>query len=405
MTLFSYQVVNMAGEIEEGECEAFDEGNCIQQLQNDGYIPIRVTSSKSQTFLGLNLNARRNKLSTKNIVLFTAELAMLLESGLPLDRSLVVLMDLASNDEALRKVIERVLEKVKGGVSLADALEQQSGVFSKFYLNMIRAGEAGGNLDQVLNHMAVYLESSQELKETVSTALIYPAILLVMSLASLFIMLTFVVPQFSEMFASAGKALPISTQIVVGLAAWLQSYWWIVIGGVFSIVSYFKIQLGNSETKKIWDGHWLKLPLIGEMILNKEIANITRTLGTLLGNGVSILPAFSIVCETVDNLVVASALHDTQEQLKQGKTLFDALEQKSIFPKMAMQMIKMGEETGHLEAMLLRIATIYDKQLRVSIARMLALLEPTLIITLGIMIAGIIVSILLAILSVNDLAV
>jgi general secretion pathway protein F len=405
MTLFSYQVVNMAGEIEEGECEAFDEANCIQQLQNDGYIPIRVTSSKSQTFLGLNLNARRNKLSTKNIVLFTAELAMLLESGLPLDRSLVVLMDLASNDEALRKVIERVLEKVKGGVSLADALEQQSGVFSKFYLNMIRAGEAGGNLDQVLNHMAVYLESSQELKETVSTALIYPAILLVMSLASLFIMLTFVVPQFSEMFASAGKALPISTQIVVGLAAWLQSYWWIVIGGVFSIVSYFKIQLGNSETKKIWDGHWLKLPLIGEMILNKEIANITRTLGTLLGNGVSILPAFSIVCETVDNLVVASALHDTQEQLKQGKTLFDALEQKSIFPKMAMQMIKMGEETGHLEVMLLRIATIYDKQLRVSIARMLALLEPTLIITLGIMIAGIIVSILLAILSVNDLAV
>ena len=405
MTLFSYQVVNMAGEIEEGECEAFDEANCIQQLQNDGYIPIRVTSSKSQTFLGLNLNARRNKLSTKNIVLFTAELAMLLESGLPLDRSLVVLMDLASNDEALRKVIERVLEKVKGGVSLADALEQQSGVFSKFYLNMIRAGEAGGNLDQVLNHMAVYLESSQELKETVSTALIYPAILLVMSLASLFIMLTFVVPQFSEMFASAGKALPISTQIVVGLAAWLQSYWWIVIGGVFSIVSYFKIQLGNSETKKIWDGHWLKLPLIGEMILNKEIANITRTLGTLLGNGVSILPAFSIVCETVDNLVVASALHDTQEQLKQGKTLFDALEQKAIFPKMAMQMIKMGEETGHLEVMLLRIATIYDKQLRVSIARMLALLEPTLIITLGIMIAGIIVSILLAILSVNDLAV
>ncbi len=405
MTLFSYQVVNMAGEIEEGECEAFDEANCIQQLQNDGYIPIRVTSSKSQTFLGLNLNARRNKLSTKNIVLFTAELAMLLESGLPLDRSLVVLMDLASNDEALRKVIERVLEKVKGGVSLADALEQQSGVFSKFYLNMIRAGEAGGNLDQVLNHMAVYLESSQELKETVSTALIYPAILLVMSLASLFIMLTFVVPQFSEMFASAGKALPISTQIVVGLAAWLQSYWWIVIGGVFSIVSYFKIQLGNSETKKIWDGHWLKLPLIGEMILNKEIANITRTLGTLLGNGVSILPAFSIVCETVDNLVVASALHDTQEQLKQGKTLFDALEQKELFPKMAMQMIKMGEETGHLEVMLLRIATIYDKQLRVSIARMLALLEPTLIITLGIMIAGIIVSILLAILSVNDLAV
>ena len=404
MTLFSYQAVNTAGEIEEGVREAFDEANCVQQLQADGYIPIRVTPAQSQTFLGFSLKPSGSKLSTKNIVLFTGELAMLLESGLPLDRALAVLMDLASNDEALSKIIERILEKVKSGVSLADALEQQSGVFSKFYLNMIRAGEAGGNLDEVLTHMATYLESSQELKETVSTALIYPAILLVMSLASLFIMLTFVVPQFSEMFASAGKSLPISTQIVVGLAAWLQSYWWIVIGGVMLITSYFKIQLGNAETKKIWDGRWLKLPLVGEMILNKEIANITRTLGTLLGNGVSILPAFIIVCETVDNLVVAAALHDTQEQIKQGKTLFDALEQKAVFPKMAMQMIKMGEETGHLETMLLRIATIYDKQLRVSIARMLALLEPALIITLGIMIAGIIVSILLAILSVNDLA-
>jgi general secretion pathway protein F len=404
MTLFRYQVVNTVGEIEEGEIEALDENHCIQQLQADGFIPIRVTPAKKQTFLGLNLNSQRGKLSNKSIVLFTSELAMLLESGLPLDRSLVVLMDLASDNENLNKLIGRVLEKVKSGVSLADALEQQSGVFTKFYLNMIRAGEAGGNLGEVLNRMAVYLESSQELKETVSTALIYPAILLVMSLASLFVMLTFVVPQFSEMFASAGKELPISTQIVVGLADWLQHYWWIVIGSVLSIMAYFNFQLANPETKKVWDGRWLKLPLIGDMILNKEIANVTRTLGTLLGNGVSILSAFTIVRDTVDNLIVAAALNDTEEQIKQGKTLFDALEQKAIFPKMAMQMIKMGEETGHLEEMLLRVATIYDKQLRTSIARMLALLEPALIITLGIMIAGIIVSILLAILSVNDLA-
>ena len=405
MTLFFYQAVNTAGETEEGEREALDEASCVQQLQADGYIPIRVKPAKSQAFLGFNLRGGSNKLSNKSIVLLTGELAMLLESGLPLDRSLVVLMDLANDNENLSKLIGRVLEKVKSGVSLADAFEQQTGVFSKFYLNMIRAGEAGGNLGEVLNRMAVYLESSQELKDTVSTALIYPTILLVMSLASLFIMLTFVVPQFSEMFASAGKALPISTQIVVGLADWLQHYWWAVIGGVVSIMIYFNVQLGNPETKKVWDGRWLKLPLVGEMILNKEVANVTRTLGTLLGNGVSILSAFIIVRETVDNLIVAAALHDTEEQIKQGKTLFDALEQKAIFPKMAMQMIKMGEETGHLEEMLLRVATIYDKQLRVSIARMLALLEPALIITLGIMIAGIIVSILLAILSVNDLAV
>ena len=405
MTLFFYQAVNSAGETVEGEQEAIDEIHCVQQLQQDGYIPLRVKPATSQTFLGFQLNGQRGKLSNKHIVLFTGELATLLESGLPLDRSLFVLMDLASDNENLTKLIGRVLEKVKSGVSLADALELQLGVFSKFYLNMIRAGEAGGNLGEVLSRLAMYLESSQELKDTVSTALIYPTILLVMSLASLFIMLTFVVPQFSEMFASAGKALPLSTQMVVGLANWLQQYWWAVIGSILGTMGYFNSQLGSKDTKRIWDARWLRLPLVGEMILNKEIANVTRTLGTLLGNGVSILSAFMIVRETVDNLHIADALEDTGEQIKQGKTLFEALEQKAIFPKMAMQMIKMGEETGHLEDMLLRIATIYDKQLRVSITRMLALLEPALIITLGIMIAGIIVSILLAILSVNDLAV
>ena len=402
---FFYQAVNSLGEIEEGERDALDEMTCLQQLQMDGYIPIRVSSVQGQTFLGIRFFRSQRKLSAKNIVLFTSELATLLDSGLPLDRSLIVLMDLASENEALNKLLGRVLDKVKSGVSLADSLEQQSGVFSKFYLNMIRAGELGGNLSEVLNRLSDYLESSQELKETVSTALIYPMILLAMSVTSLFIMLTFVVPQFSEMFASAGKALPWSTQMVVGVANWLQAYWWVLIGGAVGLMIYFNFELTVPNSRKIWHGRWLKLPLVGVMILNKEVANVTRTLGTLLGNGVSILPAFMIVRETVDNMVVASALFETEEQIKQGRTLFDALDKTALFPKMAMQMIKMGEETGHLEEMLLRIANIYDKQLRISIQRMLALLEPTLIITLGIMIAGIIVSILLAILSVNDLAV
>jgi general secretion pathway protein F len=336
--------------------------------------------------------------------LFTGELATLLESGLPLDKSLLVLIDLTEDNERVTKLIGRVLEKVKGGATLADALEKQSGIFSKFYLNMIRAGEAGGSLGEVLARLSEYLERSRELKETVSTALIYPTILLVMSLASLFIMLTFVVPQFSEMFESAGKALPIPTQIVVGLAEWLQSYWWMLFLGVILITGYMNLQLADPVRKKVWDGRFLKMPLAGTIILNKETANISRTLGTLLGNGVSILAALVIVRETVDNLVLATAIQDTEEQLKQGKNMSDALQEKGIFPKMAMQMIKMGEETGRLEEMLLRVATIYDKQLRVAIQRMLALLEPALIISLGLMIGGIIVSILLAILSVNDLA-
>jgi len=402
--LFAYKAVNSLGETEEGVRDAVDEQQLIAALQTDGYIPIRVVPADAKSFLGLRLGIKQSKLSQKDIALFTGELATLLESGLPLDKSLLVLIDLTEDNERVTKLIGRVLEKVKGGATLADALEKQSGIFSKFYLNMIRAGEAGGSLGEVLARLSEYLERSRELKETVSTALIYPAILLIMSLASLFVMLTFVVPQFSEMFASAGKALPVSTRIVVGLAEWLQSYWWALVLGVVSITGYMNLQLADPLTKKRWDGRFLKLPLAGTIILNKETANISRTLGTLLGNGVSILAALVIVRETVDNLILAAAIQDTEEQLKQGKHLSDALMEKGIFPKMAMQMVKMGEETGRLEEMLLRVATIYDKQLSVAIQRMLALLEPVLIISLGLMIAGIIVSILLAILSVNDLA-
>jgi general secretion pathway protein F len=404
MPLFTYKAVNSLGETEEGIRDAVNDQLLIAALQSEGYIPIRVAPANSRSFLGLGLGAKQSRLSQKDIALLTGELATLLASGLPLDKSLLVLMDLTEDNERLSKLIARVLDKVKGGSSLADALEQQAGIFSKFYLNMIRAGEAGGGLDEVLTRLSDYLERSQELKDTVSTALIYPAILLVMSLASLFVMLTFVVPQFTEMFESAGKALPVSTQIVVGLAEWLQSYWWALLAGIVFITSYMKFQLADPIKKKVWDGRFLKLPLAGTIIMNKETANISRTLGTLLGNGVSILVALVIVRETVDNLVIAEAIQDTENQLKQGKHLSDALLEKALFPKMAMQMIKMGEETGRLEEMLLRVANIYDKQLRIAIQRMLALLEPLLIISLGLMIAGIIVSILLAILSVNDLA-
>jgi general secretion pathway protein F len=402
MPLFTYKAVNSLGETEVGTRDASTESALIEALHSEGYLPIRVAPAKSGSLFGWR--SKQSKLSQKDIALLTGELATLLESDLPLDKSLLVLMDLTEDNLRLTKLIARVLDKVKGGATLADALELQTGIFSKFYLNMIRAGEAGGNLGDVLTRLSEYLESSQELKDTVSTALIYPAILLVMSLASLFVMLTFVVPQFTEMFESAGKALPVSTQIVVGLAEWLQSYWWALLISIVFISSYMTLQLADPITKKVWDGRFLKLPLAGSIITNKETANISRTLGTLLGNGVSLLTALTIVRETVENLVLAAAIEEAEQQLKQGKHLSDALLDIGLFPKMAMQMIKMGEETGRLEEMLLRVATIYDKQLRVAIQRMLAFLEPVLIISLGLMIAGIIVSILLAILSVNDLA-
>ena len=404
MPVFSYKAINNQGQIEEGVKNAIDQKALLAELQEQGFIPINIEQGNNKTFLGFKLAGAAVRLSHKEIALLTGELATLLDSGLPLDRSLQVLIELTEDNEKLSKLISQVLEKVKGGVSLADAFENQSGVFSRFYLNMIRAGEMGGNLGDVLSRLAEYLERSQELKDTVATALIYPAVLLVMSMASLFVMLTFVVPQFTEMFESSGQALPIPTQIVVALADGLQAYWWLILLCMIGLSSYMKSQLADPVRRKVWDARFLAMPLFGNIILNQETANLTRTLGTLLGNGVSILKALGIVRETAGNTVIVDLLEQAEQRLKQGERMSDGLIEGQVFPKLAVQMIKMGEETGRLEEMLMRVATIYDKQLRTAIERMLALLEPALIITLGLMIAGIIVSILLAILSVNDLA-
>jgi general secretion pathway protein F len=404
MVEFSYKAINSQGKTEEGVREAVNEQALWTLLQHEGFMPIRVSKDHSTRFLGISLGGHRQKVTTQLVNLFTDEMTTLLESGLPLDKSLLILIDLNKDNQIFSHLVTQILEQVKNGHTFAEALASQTGVFSKFYLNMIRAGEAGGSLSTVLARLSDYMQRSKALKDTVATALIYPSILVIMSIASLTVMLTFVVPQFAEMFADAGKELPIPTQIVVALSNFLQRYWGLLVGISALIYIYMKQQLSDPMTQKKWDGRWLRLPLIGEIIQHQETANISRTLGTLLNNGVSILEALSIVKDTVANLVLADVIDQAITDLTQGKNMSHALVSSGRFPKMAMQMIKVGEETGKLEEMLLKMADIYDKQLKTTIHRLLALLEPLLIVVLGLMVAGIIAAILLAILSVNDLA-
>jgi general secretion pathway protein F len=404
MPLYFYKVVNQQGKIEQGIRETVNENKLLLELQGQGLIPIKISISKPTSLLGFRVGVSKPKLSTKDIVKFTSELATLVESGLPLDRSLTILIQLTEDNLKLNAVALNVLERIKAGKSLADSLEMENDVFSKFYLNMIRAGEMGGDLGGVLHKLFDYLERSQALKEKVTTALIYPGVLLIMSIVSILVMLTFVVPQFRDMFESAGQALPLPTQIVVAVADAIRNDWWIVLLVVIVIWQLIKWQLANPLRKQDFDGYLLKMPLFGEIILIKEVAVFTRTLGTLLGNGVSILKSMVIVKEIIINKVLIELVDKAEMQVKEGKNLSIALAKLELFPKLAIQMIKMGEETGRLEEMLIKVADIYDKQLSNSIQRMLALLEPVLIIFLGLMIGGIIVSILLAILSVNDLA-
>ncbi|MDF9392821.1 MULTISPECIES: type II secretion system F family protein [Methylococcus] len=404
MPLFFYKAVNRDGESVESEREAPDEMSLVRSLQGEGLIPIRVTPAGARPFAWLSLSRRRKRISQKQIVIFTRELLTLLQAGLPLDRALFVLEDLTREDVALNSMIGRVIELVKGGSQLSAALERQEGVFSRFYLNLIRAGEAGGALEDVLERLTDYLERSKELRDTVSTAMIYPAILLTMSVGSLLLLLTFVVPQFEEMFETAGKELPLPTQLVVGIAELLKNYWWALFGAVLVLVAWGRYELAEPSRRLVWDRRFLGWPLFGDLVRKVEVANFARTLATLLGNGVPLLGGLSIVKETLGNRAVAERVDIAMDNLKEGGALSGPLTDAGVFPTLALQMIKLGEESGHLTEMLERVAVTYDKEIKITVQRILALLEPVLIVGLGIMIGGIIVSILMAIVSVNDLA-
>ena len=404
MPAYVFKALDSSGKVIEDTRNADSEQSLIRQLQNEGYMPMKVSLDAPSSWSFKLQPKAKFRLSQKEILLFSRELSTLLQAGLPLDRGLRVLMDLSGENSNLNIVVSDILEKVKGGKNLSEALESQDGVYSRFYINMIRAGEAGGSLEDVLDRLIEYLESSLELRNSVVTALIYPVILVTMSVGSIMLLLTFVVPQFTEMFESAGKELPIPTQVVVGVSEWLQSYWWLLLLLIVLAVHGMKFMVANPARKLRFDRNLLRTPLAGDIICHMETANLCSTLGTLLVNGVSLLTALTIAKGTVGNSSLREVLVEAETNLRNGKGLSKALIESGQFPKMAVQMIKMGEESGKLEEMLLNVSETYAKELRITIQRMLAMLEPALILGMGVVIAGIIISILMAILSVNDLA-
>ena len=404
MPAYVFKALDSSGKVIEDTRNADSEQSLIRQLQIEGYMPMKVSLDAPSSWSFKLQPKAKFRLSQKEILLFSRELSTLLQAGLPLDRALRVLMDLSGDNSNLNIVVSDILEKVKGGKNLSEALESQDGVYSRFYINMIRAGEAGGSLEDVLDRLIEYLESSLELRNSVVTALIYPVILVTMSVGSIMLLLTFVVPQFTEMFESAGKELPIPTQVVVGVSEWLQSYWWLLLLLIVIAVYGMKFMVANPARKLSFDRNLLRMPLAGDIICHMETANLCSTLGTLLVNGVSLLTALTIAKGTVGNSSLSEVLVEAETNLRNGKGLSVALIESGQFPKMAVQMIKMGEESGKLEEMLLNVSETYAKELRITIQRMLAMLEPVLILGMGVVIAGIIISILMAILSVNDLA-
>ncbi len=403
MPTFVVKAVSRDGETVETLREAPDEAALIRQLQEEGWLPIRVAPATS-SWRWLRPGWRRARLKPKELTLFTRELATLLSAGLPLDRSLKVLLSVFPEGTALNTLTERILEQVKGGAQLSAALEAEGGLFPKLYVSMVRAGEASGALESVLERLADYLERAQALRSSVVSALIYPAILVVVAIASLLALLTFVVPQFEEMFQSAGKELPLPTQIVMAIASGIRSYGWLVLIGVLGMIRVVQNQLARPQLRYRFHRWLLKLPLVGGLLLKLDVARLAQTLSTLLEAGVPLLSALGIVKDTLGNLVLSEAIAQAGGRIKEGGEMSAALEEAGYFPIMALQMIKLGEETGKLAPMLSKMAEIYEAEVRVTVQRLLTLLEPMLIVGLGVAIAAIIMSILVAVVSVNELA-
>lgn len=402
MPKFFYKAVKFDGEPVDGELEAADEAAVIRQLQAQGLIPIEARTTK--TLMASLGRVRRQRLTQKEIGILTRELATLLEAGMTLDRSLQILVDLSTHD-SLTRVLSDLQERVRGGASFSSALEAQDGQFQRLYINMVRAGEASGALDQVLNRLADYLERVAELRQTVTSALVYPSILLVIAGLSVIMLLVFVVPQFTALFQDMGAALPLPTRIVVAAGDLFRNYWWAMLCVLALIAVILERWLQNPRVRERMDRLALRLPLFGDLLWKMETARLCHTLAALLKNGLPLLSALMLAKEVVANTKLSGLLSEASDELKHGRGLAGPLARLEALPDLALQMIRVGEESGSLDAMLAKVATIYDRETRTSVQSLLTLLEPVLIVGLGVVVAGIIISILMAILGANDLVV
>ncbi len=401
MAQFIYKAITPTGEQLEGQLEAGSQAEVIAKIQEAGNMPVSARELKPGFSLE-NLLARRSKITQKQVGFFTEQLSTLLSSGMPLDRSLSVMIDL-TDEEKVRTMVEQVRDKVRGGGTLSDALEDQHGVFSTMYTNMVRAGEMGGTLEVSLARLSEYLKSSKELRDSVVSAMIYPAILMVLAVGSLFILLAKVVPKFKPLFEDANIELPLITQVVFAAAAVVQNFWWVLALVIIVVVILFKQKLKEPEFRYNWDQRILNLPLFGELTTRVETAKFTRTLGTLAESGVPLLTGLSVAKKVINNSVILKAISEATEKVKHGAPLSDALAKEDAFPKLAQQLLSVGEETGNLDEMLVRASDTYDGEVKNTIERMLSVLVPVLVLILAGFIFTIVFAILMPMMNMSEL--
>jgi general secretion pathway protein F len=401
MATFFYKAVGKAGNLIDGALEGPNDRAVALKLQEMGLIPIQIGTRRTGQVLPFNWRWNLRKASSKDVMVFTQELSTLVNAGLPLDRSLAICKQL-SEKPAVQSLVEDVLQGIKQGKSFAESLATHPEAFSRLYVNMVRAGEVGGSLPSVLDRLVEFQQSADELKSYLISSLIYPVLLACVGVASIAILLNFVIPKFAQVFQEAGQSLPLPTQILLNISHFSNSYWWLfLLAGAAGYVLLSRL-LATEKGRWWWDGFRLRLILVGEVLRKIEVARISRTLGTLVQNSVPLIQSLNIVKEISGNVRIAKSLTEIAEGVKKGEGVAHPMEKSGVFPPLAIHLIQVGEETGRLDTMLLELARVYDKEVRSALKNLIALFEPMMIVIMGVIVGTIVVSMLLAITSIND---
>ncbi|TVR62987.1 MAG: type II secretion system F family protein [Gemmatimonadales bacterium] len=392
MPVFNYSArPATGGEIRNGEVELPTKAEVASFLQRQKLIPVAIREKEKALSISFGSGVK-----TRDIVIFTRQFATMINSGLPLVQCLEILAEQTDN-EKLGATTREVLYDVESGNTLADSLGKHPKVFTRLYVNMVAAGEAGGILDTILLRLATFLEKNDALARKIKGAMIYPAVILFVAVAAVAILLIFVIPTFQQMFASAGVPLPLPTQFVIAMSAFLQAYWWALLigGGLFAFFGrqYYK----SDQGERVIDAGFLKMPILGDLLRKAAVARFTRTLGTLVSSGVSILEGLEITAKTAGNRVIHDAVMGSRQSIAGGETISAPLRKSGVFPPMVVQMINVGEQTGGLDEMLTKIADFYDEEVDAAVSALISALEPIMIVVLGVVVGGMIVAMYLPI--------
>lgn len=394
MTVYLWEGKNRNNQIQKGEIDTVNEDAVRVHLNRIRIVPSKI--KKKPKDLLENVTWLQPKVKEKDIIIFARQFSTMIDAGLPIIQCLDILYSQQEN-ATLKRMLKEIKDSVEGGTTLADSLKRYPKYFDNLFVNMIAAGEAGGILDVILKRLAGYMEKAAKLKRKVKGAMVYPLITIAVAVVVVGVILIFVIPVFQKMFAEFGSTLPTPTLIVIAISDFVKSkIHWIIIAVVLFAIA-FKKYYATEKGRIVIDGILLKLPVFGMLLRKVAVAKFTRTMGTMLGSGVAILEALDIVAKTSGNRVIEKAIYSVRSGIAEGRTMADPLQSSGVFPAMVCQMIAVGESTGALDAMLEKIADFYDEEVDQAVENLTAMIEPLMIVFLGVIVGGLIVSMYLPI--------